>query len=113
MTPKCPDCNHDQDDCICIDSFSVGAASRDSEVANLKQQVSHMVDMVACEKSNAEYFKRQRDDLLAALEQFATWGRMQHKSQSKGCHSTFDMMLLRDEIELAEAAIASVKANTK
>ena len=53
--------------------------------------------------------EKQRDELLAALEQFATWGRMQHKAQSKGCHATFDMMALRDEIELAEATIASVK----
>ena len=53
--------------------------------------------------------EKQRDELLAALEQFATWGRMQHKAQSKGCHATFDMMALRDEIDLAEAAIASVK----
>lgn len=53
--------------------------------------------------------EKQRDELLAALEQFTTWGRMQHKAQSKGCHATFDMMALRDEIELAEATIASVK----
>ena len=53
--------------------------------------------------------KKQRDELLAALEQFATWGRMQHKAQSKGGHATFDMLLLKDEIDLAEAAIASVK----
>ncbi len=56
-----------------------------------------------------ENLTKQRDELLAALEQFATWGRMQHKAQSKGCHGTFDMMALRDEIDLAEAAIASVK----
>ena len=53
--------------------------------------------------------KKQRDELLAALEQFATWGRMQHKAQSKGGHATFDMLLLKDEIDLAEAAITSVK----
>ena len=56
---------------------------------------------------------KQRDELLAALEQFATWGRMQHKAQSKGCHATFDMMALKDEIDLAEAAIASVKGIPK
>lgn len=52
---------------------------------------------------------KQRDELLAAMEQFVTWGRMQHKAQSKGGHATFDMMALKDEIDLAEAAIASVK----
>ena len=53
--------------------------------------------------------KKQRDELLAGLEHFATWARGQHKAQSKGCHATFDMMMLRDEIDFAEAAIASVK----
>lgn len=53
--------------------------------------------------------RKQRDELLAALEHFATWARGQHKAQSKGGHATFDMMMLRDEIDFAEAAIASVK----
>lgn len=53
--------------------------------------------------------EKQRDELLAALERFATWARCQHRAQSKGCHATFDMMMLRDEIDFAEAAIASVK----
>ena len=52
---------------------------------------------------------KHRDELLAALEQFVTWGRMQHKAQSKGCYATFDMMSLKDEIDLAEAAITSVR----
>ncbi len=56
-----------------------------------------------------ESLRKQRDELLAALEQFTAWGRMQYKAQSKGCHATFDMMALRDEIDLAKAAIASVK----
>ena len=51
---------------------------------------------------------KQRDELLAALEHFATWARGQHKAQSKGCHATFNMMMLRNEIDFAEAAIASV-----
>ena len=54
----------------------------------------------------------QRYELLAALEQFATWGRMQHKAQSKGGHATFDMLSLKDEIDLAEAAIASIKGQS-
>jgi hypothetical protein len=49
------------------------------------------------------------DELLSALERFATWGRMQHKAQSKGGHATFDMMSLSDEIGLAEHTISRVK----
>lgn len=43
----------------------------ESAVANLQQQVSHLVDMAACEKSNAEYFKSQRDELIENLEHIA------------------------------------------
>ena len=66
-------------------------------------------EQIANLSAERDSLKQQRDELLAALEQFATWGRMQHKAQSKGCHATFDMMSLKDEIDLAEAAIASVK----
>lgn len=48
----------------------------ESAVANLQQQVSHMIDMVACEKSDAEYFKKQRDELLAALESMVSVARL-------------------------------------
>ena len=59
-----------------------------------------------------ETITKQRDELLAALEHFATWARCQHRAQSKGCHATFDMMMLRDEIDFAEAAIANAKGTT-
>ena len=55
---------------------------------------------------------KQRDDLMAALEHFATWGRGQHRAQSKGCHATFDMMMLRDEIDFAESAITRAKGES-
>lgn len=52
---------------------------------------------------------QQRDELLAALEHFVTWAKGQHRAQSKGCHATFDMLMLRDEIDFSEAVIASMK----
>lgn len=90
----------------CVNACA-GYTTEELEQATLDKRHRHEIiaDLV---KSN-----KQRDELLAALEQFCTWGRMQHKAQSKGCHATFDMMQLRDEIELAESAIASVKANTQ
>ena len=56
-----------------------------------------------------EAAEKQRDELMAAIDHFVTWARGQHRAQSKGCHSTFDMLMLRDEIDFAEQAIASVK----
>lgn len=89
-----------------------------SEVASAKRQMN-VIKLTAERDKATQYWQiaegrcdalmKQRDELVAALEQFATWGRMQHKAQSKGCHATFDMMALKDEIDFAEAAIASVK----
>ena len=69
-------------------------------------------DVVSFTLRRAGYVVVAAYDGLAALEQFVTWGRMQHKAQSKGGHATFDMLSLRDEIVLAELAIASVKPTT-
>ena len=66
-----------------------------AEIEQLRQRVQELA--------------KQRDELLAALEHFATWARGQHRAQRKGCHATFDMRILRAEIDFAEAAIASVK----
>ena len=81
----------------------------DRAVAHDVEDVGDMLIAFADYICNME---KQRDELLAALEQFATWGRMQHKAQSKGGHATFDMLSLKDEIDLAEAAIASIKGQS-
>ena len=84
------------------------------EKNQLRQRVAELERFHELDTKQIDYLfeerdalKQQRDELVAALEQFATWDRMQHKAQSKGCHATFDMMSLKDEIDLAEAAIAS------
>ena len=78
----------------------------ESAVANLQQQVSHLVDMVACEKSNAEYFKMQRDELLALLVEFSDALPSDKYMEKQG--QTPGPLLQR-----IRSAIASVKANTK
>src|SRR5574343_321648 len=78
----------------------------ESAVANLQQQVSHLVDMVACEKSNAEYFKRQRDELLAILVEFSEALPSDKYMEKQG--QTPGPLLQR-----IRSAIASVKANTQ
>jgi len=94
-----------------------------NEIHLLKKQRDELLADLAEAKRSAEFNFEQYQDvgrllheecektekLLAALEHFATWARCQHRAQSKGCHATFDMMMLRDEIDFAEAAIASVK----
>ena len=51
-------------------------------------------------------FERQRDELLEALRSVWLWMENQADGQSKGGHATFDLMLLREQREIASAAIA-------
>ena len=45
-------------------------------------------------------------DLLEALESAWLWMENQADGQSKGGHATFDLMMLREQRDLARAAIA-------
>lgn len=44
-------------------------------------------------------------DLLEAVKGFWQWAENQSKSQSKGGHATFDMMMLREQQEIAANVI--------
>lgn len=43
--------------------------------------------------------------LLAALKSFYLWAENQSDGQSKGGHATFDLMMLREQRDIAHAAI--------
>ena len=45
-------------------------------------------------------------DLLEALESVWLWMENQADGQSKGGHATFDLMMLREQRDIARAAIA-------
>lgn len=45
-------------------------------------------------------------DLLEALQSVAMWAENQADGQSKGGHATFDLMMLREQRDIARAAIA-------
>lgn len=66
---------------------------------NLRQQVAHMTDQLAGEKSNVELANQQRDELLAALERML---RSYRVLKPVGYP-------LSDAEKIAESAIASVK----
>lgn len=51
----------------------------------------------------------QRDVLLEALRSVFLWMENQADSQSKGGHATFDLMLLREQRDIAQAAIAKAE----
>lgn len=47
--------------------------------------------------------------LLDAVQSFHTWAYSQRKQQSKGGHASFDYMELREQMDIAEAALAAAK----
>ena len=52
-------------------------------------------------------------DLLEALESVWLWMENQADSQSKGGHATFDLLMLREQRDIASAAIAKATGETK
>ena len=51
-------------------------------------------------------------ELYEALEKIRHWGESQHKAQSKGGHATFDMMMLREQIDTAKAALEKARGES-
>jgi hypothetical protein len=49
------------------------------------------------------------DGLVDSVNRFKGWAESQHKAQSKGAHETFDMLMLRNQVEMAETALAALK----
>lgn len=52
-------------------------------------------------------------DLLEALESVWLWMENQADGQSKGGYATFDLMMLREQRDIARAAIAKATGETK
>ncbi len=48
-------------------------------------------------------------ELLEALKSICIWMEGQARAQSKGAHPTFDLMMLREQREIASAAIAKAE----
>jgi hypothetical protein len=51
----------------------------------------------------------QRDELLAAVKSFYLWAENQADGQSKGGHATFDLLMLREQRDIAAAAIVKAE----
>lgn len=53
--------------------------------------------------------RTQNQALIAAIKGFHTWAYGQRKQQSKGGHASFDYMELREQMDIAEAALAQAE----
>lgn len=69
------------------------------------ENVQNAVDFVEHQRELSRALD-QRDDLLVALRSVHRWMDDQADGQSKGGHATFDLMMLREQRDIARAAIA-------
>ena len=53
--------------------------------------------------------KSQRDELLRALKGIHMWAENQAVAQSKGGHATVDLLMLREQLDIAATAIAKAE----
>lgn len=101
----------------CLDDVTYTTRSQAIQAAaQLRRQHAENEDFRAtCDhltRENAEQIgeivalKEQRDELLGALRSVWLWMEDQADGQSKGGHATFDLMLLREQRDIAHSAIA-------
>lgn len=51
-------------------------------------------------------------ELLEALKSIEAWAESQSDAQSKGGHATFDLAMLREQRDIAQAAIAKAESKS-
>lgn len=61
MTPKCPNCKRDQDDCVCVDEIEYLRA----QVAEIKEGMAYRNSLVGRLEAERDELKRQRDEYKA------------------------------------------------
>ena len=57
-------------------------------------------------RARNERLEKANSELLEALESVWLWMENQSDGQSKGGHATFDLMMLREQRDIARAVIA-------
>lgn len=65
-------------------------------------------DMILEAAQNIRKLHSENKTMRLALEQAHSWMDGQARAQSKGCHSTFDLMMLRNERDELENILKSI-----
>lgn len=105
-----PDCVNDD-----ANSAYIAAASPDvvlSMIAEIDVQAGSIEAVQAANQRLAaerDKLRTQNQALIEAIKGFHTWAYGQRKQQSKGGHASFDYMELREQMDIAEAALAQAE----
>ena len=91
------------------EGFQAGAASRDAEIHHLQMALA---DTEALEAGTAERCDQLREQVALLREEVTRcrdWFEAQAKVKSKGSPSSWEFMLLRDERDAADEALAATE----
>ena len=66
-------------------------------------------DVVLSMIAEIDKLRTQNQALVEAIKGFHTWAYGQRKQQSKGGNASFDYMELREQMDIAEAALAQAE----
>ena len=80
-----------------------------AENEDFRATIDHLTRENAGQIGEIVALKEQRDELLGALRSVWLWMEDQADGQSKGGHATFDLMLLREQRDIARAAITKAE----
>ena len=97
-------------DCsVMWEGYKAGAASRDAEIHHLQMALA---DTEALELGTAEKCDQLREQVALLREEVTrcrNWFEAQAKVKSKGSPSSWEFMLLRDERDAADEALAATE----
>lgn len=99
----------DLETCTFKSAYEAGAASRDAEIHHLQMALA---DTEALEAGTAERCDQLREQVALLREEVTRcrdWFEAQAKVKSKGSPSSWELMLLRDERDAADEALAATE----
>ena len=107
MTPKCPDCKRDQDDCVCVDELETLRA----QVAEIKEGMAYRNSLVGRLEAERDELKRQKKVLWDALNlwKVASDNAEESELDNMTCYC-IPMPLFCDACEATEAIDAALAA---
>lgn len=89
--------------------FQAGAASRDAEIAALQAEIERKMSAGGFVLKENDQLREQVEVLRDVVTRCRDWFETQANVNSKGGPSSWELMLLRDERDAAEEALAATE----